>query len=100
MQERASYTNTKGETFEISLRDATVPDGADYWGYFFVVKDSQGRKRAFRYVVKKSFMPDERQARDFAMQHPLRTLHAQLDHVEDGRGPIIFPDLGKGWEVY
>lgn len=100
MQQFPSYTNTKGEKFEITFEEPAVPEEADYWGFFFVVKDSQGRARAFRVVVLKSFIADRAQAKGFAGQQPLRTLHGQLDNVEDGRGPLFLPDLRKGWEVF
>ncbi len=48
----------------------------------------------------KSFIADREQAKGFAKQQPLTTLHKQLDNVEDGRGPLFLPDLSKGWEVF
>jgi hypothetical protein len=100
MQKLASYQNAKGEKFDITFEEPTVAENADYWGFFFVVKDSQDRKRPFRFVVMKSFIADREQAKEFAKQQPLTTLHKQLDNVEDGRGPLFLPDLSKGWEVF
>jgi len=100
MQQLPSYQNAKGEKFDITFEEPAVPKAADYWGFFFVVEDSQGRKRGFRFVVMKDFIADREQAKRFASQEPLTALHGQLDNVEEGRGPLFLPDLRKGWEVF
>jgi hypothetical protein len=39
------YNNKQGEKFQIGFEDASVSDKADFWGFFFPVVDSVGRKR-------------------------------------------------------
>lgn len=101
MQNLPNYQSRKGETFTISFEQPKVPQGADYWGFFYRVGDSKNRHRTFRCVIKKSFIADGQQAINLATQGlPLEALHGLLELVEDGSMPLFLPDIGKGWEVF
>ena len=100
METLPSYTNKKGEKFTISLEEPTVPETANYWGFFYRLTDSKKRRRTFRLVIKKSFMPDRQLAKNFTQGLPLEALHGLLELVENGSLPLFIPDASKGWEVF
>jgi hypothetical protein len=100
MTQLPSYKSEKGETFTIQLEEPAQKPEANFWGFYFIVSDSKDRKKAFRLVIKKKFIADQKDAAAFAVQHPFQNLCGLLEFVDEGRGPLFLPDSSKGWEVY
>ena len=94
------YKNKRGEVFQISFVEPPVPEDANYWGWGFIVTNGENRKRGYRVVVKKDFLPDKESAKQFATTSALNELRSLLEQVEDGKAPLLFPDLDKGWVVF
>jgi hypothetical protein len=102
MQHKHFFTNARGENFTILFEEPSVPVSveADFWGFVYVVTDSKNLKRAFRLMIKKSFIKDRKQAVNFSRDLPLKTLHGLLENYQSGNLPLFFPDVSKGWEVF
>jgi len=98
MKRIGTYLNQKGEKFTIFLQDAQVPSDATYWGYFFVVEDSQKRQIPFSALIKKDSLSRKQDADKFVIGDPLNYLQGLLDATEDGKTPLMGPTT-KDWFV-
>ena len=98
MRKLDSYKNQRGETFTISIQDANVPEEANYWGYFFIVKDSQDRQMPFSALIQKTIASEKQYADAFVMTDPLDYLKDLLESTVNGQTPLVWP-MRTDWIV-
>jgi hypothetical protein len=96
-----TYTSRSGVHFDIAVAGAPVPHEADYFGYYFRVRDTVSRKhRAYAAMIKKNTCATEDEANVFVTNGPLEHLkHAMLDRYENGSHPMLWPDQSAGWVI-
>jgi len=101
MTKTRMYRNERGNTFEIEIEETPVPEGADYWGFIFKVREqATNLSNVYKAVIKKHKCATLEHAELFVKEDPLAYLKSTLlNNYEAGSHPIIWPDLSFGWGV-
>jgi hypothetical protein len=94
-----TYTNKRGETFQIDVKGIDLSPGADHWRVEFRVSDQAERKKTFTVFLKKSRFPDREAAERFSLGDPMSEMEQRLEATENGRTDLVWPDQRDGWAL-
>ncbi len=95
------YTNRNDVKFIIDVKEALVPEDADFIGYFFHVHiDSRDNEkgRIYKALVKKSFCDTKSKADMWLHITALDFLKTILETYKDGQTIMLWPESDK-WSV-
>lgn len=95
------YKNKNGVAFTIDIEKASVPDEANYWGFYMKATDREsGLSRQYVAMIKKQTCATASDADFFLMGEPLEYLRSVcLDNYKDGSHLLFWPDPSRGWVV-
>ena len=96
-----AYCSKNGTNFNIHIEKGSVPEKADYWGYYFHVNAKESDlNHIFKAIVSKTLCSSSETADQFVVTEPVEYLKSiLLEKFKDGRSPIYWPDISDGWVV-
>lgn len=96
------YTNKANNKFQIEIEKADLPEGADYFGFLFIVKlsaESNETSRVYKAIVKKQLCDNEEKATVWLHTTALDFLHSILETYSNSKTLLLMPASNNWWVI-